>query len=235
MMPDDENNRETASGVQTLIDRIRDDGVKAANEKAARIVRDAKQEAADIIAKARKEAAEAESKASARIKAEDIAARESLQLAARDTSKDLGKRVRDSFERHLKRLVSAQLTDKEFIRKVILALAGEGAEEAVQDRPVEILLSEDLSKEIAEISADDAEAERKIRDFVLGVSGDSLREGIEFQIDPSTHNSVSVRVVGEHLQLDLNEDTISGFLVRHLLPRYRQIIEGKHDNTTPEE
>ena len=234
-MADDDSTQTTASSVQALIDRIRDDGVKAAKDEAARIVREAKEEAAAIIAKAKKEAGESEHAASARIAAEDIAARESLKLAARDAIKDLGTRVRDAFERHLKRFVSAQLTDKEFMRKVILALAGNAAEDAIRDRSVEILLSEELGREIASDKVEDVEAERRIRDFVLGISGESLREGIEFKLDPTVvADGVTVRIVGEDLQIDLNEDTVSGFLIRHLLPRYRRILEGQ-DNTEPPE
>ena len=235
-MAADDNTQTTASGVQTLIDRIRDDGVKAAKNEAARIVREAKEEAAAIIAKAKKEAGESEHAASARIGAEDIAARESLKLAARDAIKDLGTRVRDAFERHLKRFVSAQLTDKEFMRKVILALAGNAAEDAIRDRSVEILLSEELGREIASDKVEDVEAERRIRDFVLGISGESLREGIEFKLDPTVvADGVTVRIVGEDLQIDLNEDTVSGFLIRHLLPRYRRILEGPDDTELPED
>ena len=63
-MADDDSTQTTASGVQALIDRIRDDGVKAAKDEAARIVREAKEEAAAIMAKARKEAEESERAAS---------------------------------------------------------------------------------------------------------------------------------------------------------------------------
>ena len=119
MMPNDDSTQKTASGVQALIDRIRDDGVKAAREEAARIVREAKGEAAAIVAKAKRDGEETERVASARIVTEEIAAREALKLASRDAVKDLGTRVWVAFERHLKRLVSAQLTDTEFLRKVI--------------------------------------------------------------------------------------------------------------------
>ncbi len=228
-MPDTDTTEDAAHGVQALIDRIRDDGVQAARDEAARIVREAKEEAAAIVAKAKREAEETEHAASERIRLEDVAAREALQLASRDTIKELGTSVRDAFERHLKRFISAQTSDRKFMRKVILALAGKAAEETTMNRSVEILLSEDLGKEIAGDAAEDVEAERQIREFILGVSSESMREGIQFHVDPAIEDGVSVRVVGEDLQLDLNKDTISGFLIRHLLPRYREILEGKHD------
>ena len=121
------------------------------------------------------------------------------------------------------------------MRKVILALAGKAAQDTVRDRPVEILLSENLGKQIAGEPSDDADAERQIREFILGISGDSLREGISFQVDPSVGDGVSMRVVGEDLQLDLDDTTITRFLMRHLLPRYRQILQGKHDAETSDE
>jgi V/A-type H+-transporting ATPase subunit E len=33
-------------------------------------------------------------------------------------------------------------------------------------------------------------------------------------------------VVGEDLEIDLSEDAISKLLLKHLLPRYRSILEG---------
>ena len=82
------------------------------------------------------------------------------------------------------------------MRKVILALAGQAVEETIGDRSVEILLSEELGREIAGDKVEDAKAERRIRDFVLGISGESLREGIEFRLDPTIEDGVTVRIVG---------------------------------------
>jgi V/A-type H+-transporting ATPase subunit E len=227
-MTDPEEDNSTASGVQNLIDRIRGEGVKAGEEKAHRIVRDAEQKAANIVADAKSKAEESLADARARIAAEQSSAEESLKLAARDTIQELGENVRDAFTRQLKRFVSTQLEDREFLREVILALAGQTADETLKDKAVEILLSENLAGADAGADSSDEDAEARIRQFILSVSSESMREGIEFKLDPHAEQGVSVRVVDEELRIDLNEVTISDFLVRHLLPRYRRILAGEY-------
>jgi V/A-type H+-transporting ATPase subunit E len=227
-MTDPEEDNSTASGVQNLIDRIRGEGVKAGEEEAHRIVRDAEQKAANIVADAKSKAEASLADARARIAAEQSSAEESLKLAARDTIQELGENVRDAFTRQLKRFVSTQLEDSEFLREVILALAGQTADETLKDKAVEILLSENLAGADAGADSSDEDAEARIRQFILSVSSETMREGIEFKLDPHTEQGVSIRVVDEELRIDLNEVTISDFLVRHLLPRYRRILAGEY-------
>ncbi|MEM8955746.1 MAG: hypothetical protein AAGD22_16450 [Verrucomicrobiota bacterium] len=220
-----------ASGVQNLIDRIRGEGVKAGEEEAERILREAESKAATIVAEAKSEAAQSLSDARSKIDSEKNAAEESLKLAARDTIKELGENVREAFNRQLRRLISAELEDRNFLREVILALAGQTADETLKDKAVEILLSQHSSPAAAGSDSGDEEAEERIRKFILSVSGETLREGIEFKIDPQLEKGVSVRIVDEELQIDLNETTISGFLVRQLLPRYRRLLAGEYPET----
>lgn len=231
MADQDTDTGKAATGVQNLIDRIRDDGVKAGKEESARIIREAEHKAAAIIADAKAQARESLEEARSRIASERHSAEESLKLAARDTIKELGVDVRAAFERQLKRFVSAQLEDKEFLREVILALAGRTAAEAINDRAVQILLSENLVGDETDGTSGEAEAEERIRQFILSVSSESLREGVEFKLDSSVESGVSVRIVGEQLRIDLNDVTISDFLVRHLLPRYRRILTGEDSGT----
>jgi V/A-type H+-transporting ATPase subunit E len=230
-MTEPEEDNSTASGVQNLIDRIRGEGVKAGEEKAHRIVRDAEQKAANIVADAKSKAEASLADARARIAAEQSSAEESLKLAARDTIQELGENVRDAFTRQLKRFVSTQLEDREFLREVILALAGQTADETLKDKAVEILLSENLAGADAGADSSDEDAEARIRQFILSVSSESMREGIEFKLDPHAEQGVSVRVVDEELRIELNEVTISDFLVRHLLPRYRRILAGEYPDS----
>jgi V/A-type H+-transporting ATPase subunit E len=220
-----------ASGVQNLIDRIRGEGVKAGEKEAHRIVREAERKATAIIAEAKSNAEKTLADTRARIASEQQSAEESLKLAARDTIKELGVNVREAFNRQLKRFVSAQLEDREFLREVILALAGQTAAETLQNKAIEVLLSENLAGEQAGADSSDEDAEARIRQFILSVSSEAMREGIEFKLDPHVEQGVSVRVVDEELRIDLNEVTISDFLVRHLLPRYRRILAGEYPET----
>ena len=74
-----------ASGVQELISRLRDEGVKAGREKSDQILQDAREQASSIVAQAEAEAEEILSKARSEIEREKAAALESVRVAIRDT------------------------------------------------------------------------------------------------------------------------------------------------------
>ncbi len=70
------------------------------------------------------------------------------------------------------------------------------------------------------------ELERRAVEGVLGISSEMLREGVEIIPDSDVPGGARVRVVGENLEIDLTDDAISALLLKHLLPRYRRILDG---------
>ncbi len=72
-----------SDGVQNLIHRIRDEGIKAAREEAERIVHEARQQAAEIEASSKAEARARLEQADSQIADQRAAAAEALKLAAR--------------------------------------------------------------------------------------------------------------------------------------------------------
>lgn len=215
---------ETSSGVEALISRIRDQGVQAGREEADRVLTEAKQEAARTLEAARKEVETMRAAASAEIEAEKTAAMEALHMAERDTILELRTRVTDGFERHVRRLVSESTLDKEFIRTVVLVLAGHAADEFIRDKEAQILVSGSLGTDTDD--RDLQKARDVAREVTLGISADMLREGIELMPATDEHRGVRVRLVGEDVEVDLSEKAISEILLAQLLPRYRAITEG---------
>ena len=213
---------EQSSGVQELISRIRDDGVHAGENKAEEIIAEARREAARILAQAQSEADEIQSNSSAEIASNKSAALDALKLAARDTSLQLEAAVLASFEAHVKRLVAPVVYDGSFIRALLMVLAGQAAEEYPPDQELEILVSDMLAGKEDE----NAELDKTIRDSVLGISGNMLREGVEIIPSSQVSGGARVRVVGEDLEIDLTSEAISTLLLKHLLPRYRGILDG---------
>jgi V/A-type H+-transporting ATPase subunit E len=214
---------ETSSGVEALISRIRDQGVQAGREEADRVLSQAKREAAQTLEAARREVEAMRANASAEIEAEKTAAMEALRMAERDTILELRTRVTDGFERHVRRLVSESTLDTEFIRTVVLVLAGHAADEFVKDKEAQILVAasmdagnEQLTKEAIDVA----------REVTLGISADMLREGIELMRATDDHRGVRVRLINEDVEVDLSEKAISEILLAQLLPRYRAITEG---------
>lgn len=216
------NETPQASGVQALISRIRDDGVHAGQSKADEIIAQARQEATRLVTEAQAKADEARDKAAAEIASNHLAALEALKMAARDTRLQLEAEVTSAFEQHVKRLVTPVTHDGTFIRTLILALAGQAASQYPPDQELEILVS-DL---IAGREDENPELEERIKQGVLGISSEMLRDGIEIIPDSDIAGGARVRVVGENLEIDLTTDAISALLLKHLLPRYRSILDG---------
>ena len=215
------------SGVQELIRRLRDEGVEAGREKSDQILREAQEQASRIVAQANAEAEETLSKARREIETEKAAAIESLRVAIRDTELKMEAGLKAGFAARVKRLVSVELGDREFLRQVILAIAGMAAgDKTCGDKPVEILLPEDLFETDGKRTKLTEKGQDRIRRLVLGISGDMLREGVDLKPSKDIGGGIRIRLVGEDLEIDLSDQAISDLLLQNLLPRYRAIVSG---------
>jgi len=219
-----EQAEKTSSGVQELINRLRDEGVGAGRSEAERIVTEARGQAAALVSEARNECSALREQARIDIEQDREAAQQALRLAARDTVLELRDRVTRHFEQHVRRLVSQVSIDEDLVRSLILVLGGRVAEEVVRDRDAEIIVSQMLyDKAPAE---DDGSADERARRFILGITGTMLREGLELIPEDSLGGGAHVRVKGEDAEIDLSDEAVSALLIKHLLPRFQAILEG---------
>lgn len=212
----------TASlGVQELIDRIRNQGVQAAQAEADRLVRDARRQAQEIITEAKAEADAAQAKAQAEMEAYRQASIEALKLAARDTVLDLKARVTARFEEFVKRLVVSATRDKELVRSIVLVLAGHAAEEFIQDKEIEVRISSSLLEgQTGPVFKDEGKL------AILGLSSDMLREGLELVPDGDIEGGARVRLIQDKLEIDLSDRAIARMISQRLIPRFKAIMEG---------
>lgn len=212
------------SGVQALIDQIRDRGVRAAQEEAGRIVAEAKTQAAATRAKADAEAKSMVEAARAQIATERAAGAEAIRSAARDALLDLRSRVREAFEVHVRRLVSEQAEQSDFVRSLVLVLAGEAADQYINDHDAVIFVSS-ANADPGVSKPDDPAVDAKVVRAVLGATGVMLREGVSLRAADDFTGGARVRLVGEDLEIDMTDESLSRLLLKHLLPRYRAIVE----------
>jgi V/A-type H+-transporting ATPase subunit E len=216
-----------ASGVQELISRLRDEGVQAGREKSDQVLREAEEQASRMIAQAKAEAEEILSKGRSEIETEKTAAIESLRVAIRDTELKLEAELKADFAAHVKRLVSVEMRDVKFLRRVILAIAGLAAgDKAGEDKPVEVLLPKDLFETDEKDPKLTKKGQNGMRRLVLGISGDMLREGVDLIPSEDISGGIRIRLVGENLEIDLSDQAISDLLLKNLLPRYVAIVTG---------
>jgi V/A-type H+/Na+-transporting ATPase subunit E len=211
----------TSSGVQELIDRIRDQGVQAAQAEADGLLSQARQKATDIVAQAKAESEALHEKARAEIEAYRLASTDALRLAARDTVLDLKARVIARFEEFVKRLVISATRDKELVRSLVLVLAGHAADEFIKDKEIEVRLSDSLLK-----GQTGPVFEKEGKLAILGLSSDMLREGVELASDSDIEGGARVRLVKDKLEIDLSDRAISRMISQRMLPRFKAILEG---------
>ncbi len=211
----------TDTGVQALIDRIRDQGVQSANQEAARILAEAEAKASQLLAETQKQVEQLRAKAAADIAAEQAAAQEALKLSARDTVLRLKNVVAAAFETFVRRLVTTATQDRDLMKKLVLVLAGHSAEELIKDKQIQILLSDAIVT---------GQSDPKLRELgkqtILSLSSDMLREGVELIPSSSIEGGAKVRLVGEQLEIDLSDKAIAKMLADHLLPRFQAILTG---------
>jgi len=211
----------TDSGVQNLVDRIRDQGILAANEKANKILRDAEAKSAKLLTDAKLEVEKLRETARLEIEADHAAALEALKLSARDAMLQLKAKVSSEFEVFVQRLVTSATRDEQFIKAIVLVLAGHVQEELIEDKDIQIMLSESiltgkLSEELGE----------RAKQTILSLSSEMLRQGVELIPSSDIQGGANVRLVKDKLEIDLSDKAIASLLYQRMMPRFQAILEG---------
>jgi V/A-type H+-transporting ATPase subunit E len=179
-----------------------------------------------MVAEAKAEAEEIVQKARADMDVERTASQEAFKVAIRDTRLELGEELKAVFASHVRRLVSAELEDKDFLRQLLLTIAGRAAAAVPEGQPFEVLVCQDVIESSDECKAVSENSKEALRHFVLGVSGEMLREGVELRPSGNVDAGIRIRLVGEDVEIDLTDKALSNLILKHLLPRYRKIVQG---------
>ena len=221
-----ENQNKTSSGVQELIDRLRDEGVSEGEQQAQEILQKANDEADKILNEARQEAEKIRSTVIEEIDAQQTAAHEALRLAFRDTELKLKQEMVAQFSAQVKRIVSLELQDEKFIKQIILTLAGQAQSVYDTTTPLEILLSPQLFEGKGEQSEEEKNIHDKFEHFIRAVSGEMLREGIELKLAHGQEAGIRLQVKNQDIEIDLTDEKLSQLLIKYLSPKYREFLEG---------
>ncbi len=221
---------ETAPGVPTgvkeLIARLRDEGVKAGKKEADRLIQEAWKEAQQVMKEARTEARELREQSHKEIEAERTAAKEAIHMAFRDTELKVKSELKSAFEQHVRRLVTAELEDKDVLKGLILQIAGRVAPIIEPDQAMEISISKKWSEAQGESDAFTQEGKDYLGKAILGITRDMLREGVDLVSAEEQEVGLHVKLVGKDVEIDLSDKVLSDLLLKFLTPRYRAIVAG---------
>ena len=223
---DERGEQAVSHGVEELIDRLREEGVKAGRSEAEAIVADAESRARWLIEQAQDEAANLVDKARADARALTASADDALQVAARDMLLSLRERLTHRFAGEVRRLVGEQMHDTELLQRLILEIAGEQREAIGEEQAIEVLLPR-KALELDELRKDPGELqEGELTSFVLGVTDGMLRDGVVFRIADDDDEGITARLVDDEINVEVTAQAVTTLLLEHLQPRFRALLEG---------
>jgi V/A-type H+/Na+-transporting ATPase subunit E len=217
-------NPKESSGVEELIGRLRQQGVEEGKAEADELMEqtrlraeqhldDARREADALLQQAREEAAQTKR-----------AGEEAVQLAVRDAILRLKSAMVDQFADRVRRLVTQELEDGDFLKQLILEIGGRSAPSTAQSAklllPEDVVGLEQLRRNPEEVK------EGTLSHFVATVTKDMLREGLEIGTRDDRSAGIRIQLQEEDIEIELTDQAIAELLLRHLVPRFRAIMEG---------
>ncbi len=220
------NPAQVASGVEALIDRLRNEGVVSGRTQGEQLVKEAQERADSIVKQAQDKASQIVNQA--REEAENLkrAGQESLEIAFRDTNLALKTELMQKFTGEVQRLVGAETKKPELLQKLILEVASGVTEEVTQAQEVEVLLPRKVAG-LEELSRNPEELEQGILTYFVRLIGrDMLREGVNFGVSKDNQGGLKLRLVDREVVLDLSDQAIADAILEHLQPRFRALLEG---------
>jgi len=210
-----------SSGVQQLIDRLHEEGVAKGQDEADGLIAAARRQAALTLDDARREADEIVAEATSDAGRTRAAAEDAIRLACRDATLSLTDELREDFVRKLRNLVGHTLQDTDFLKQLILEIARRAVPaESAGPQNVLLLNADSPGGESAPSLDDDS-----LNQFVLSLGGEALREGLTFKTADSDVPGVRLQIVDEDVEIDLTTETLTHYLLKHLSPKLRAIIQ----------
>jgi V/A-type H+-transporting ATPase subunit E len=217
-----------SSGVNNLIRRLREEGVSEGKTEADRIIAEARARAAQIIKEAEQKAEQVTTEARREAEAFTTGGEDALRIAMRDTILALKGQLSDLVSDQVKRLISREMQQEDFLIRLILEVAGKVRSQSGLDKEknVEVLLPtslvgiEDLRKNPLELR------EGTLSHFIVSVANDVLREGFVLRNDDGIESGIRLYLKDKDVLIDLSDESVASVLLEHLQPRFRAILEG---------
>ncbi len=221
-----DNGVHASSGVEALIEQLREQGVRTGQQEASRLIEEAEHRADWLLSQARQEAEQLV--ANARREAEHLrkAGEDALRIAARDMNLEVKESLGKSFTDQVERLVSQQMDNPEFLQRLIIELVGKSRVDMGLDAidKVELLLPRTFIG-LEELRRNPSEyRDGQLSKFVQSLTAEQLREGLSIRLHEG--KGIKVSLVGQEIEVDLSSAAISQLLLKHLQPRFRAILEG---------
>ncbi len=217
-----------SSGVEQLIERLKNEGIAAGQEKAEKIVSDAQKRAEWIVKEAELEAERLLKQVRQQSNEFRQAGEDALKLAARDTVIKLRDTLLNSFDQEVARIINEKMTDMELLEQIILSFAATVREKTAMDDSQDILirLPENVSG-VEELKQNPEELQKgALSSLARAIASGMLRKGVRLEIDPELQGGIFIRLENEKIEIDFSDQAVANILLAHLQPRFRALLQG---------
>ena len=192
--------------LDSLIEKIKADGVDAAKKQAEEIIATANKDADEIIKKAKDKAAQYEKNAESEAKSYQKNAEIAIKQAARDTVLVLKEKITAILEQALLTDIDKTM-NKDFLKDLIVKIAGVWA----KDGDVEVLVNGvDIDALMAELKS---------------ALGNSVKSTIEVKLDRKISKGFRIGKKGDNLFYDFTDESILEALRIFLNPKLAEILK----------
>lgn len=214
-----------SSGVQQLINRLRDEGVHEGEKQREQLLQEAKAKATAMLEQAGADAKRIREQSQAEADKIRSASEAALQLAVRDAAMKLREEISNRLASELRELVARQLESSDFLKKALLEVTRRSSPDASQGRtrvllPDKVLRVEDLRQDPEELENGSLTA------FAVKLAKEVLSRGIEIAPGPDNRPGIRIDLVDQDIRIDMTDEAVSQLLLKHLTPRFRALMAG---------
>ena len=198
--------------LNSLIEKIKQDGIKQASKKSEEIIQQAEEQKRAIIQEAEEKAGRIIKEAQEQANKLEDNSNKAITQAVRDVTLSLKQEIKNLFDTILKREIQTALSD-DFIQELIL-------------RIVEVLpKGKEAGLEIS-LSQQD---KKRLEGIVLSSLKKEFAQGITFKVNPNINKGLYIGLKDEGFHYDFTDQAILEILKEHLRPFIVKIIDKQKD------
>ena len=196
-----------AEELKSLIEKIQEEGVKVAKEKASNIENEARRQAQAILEKARQEAQKLIADAQEKVAKEEEAGRLALKQAGRDSIISLRKEITATLDRVIAAAIKDALEPEELVKIISRLIQEQG-----QRHREGIIIS--LNKE---------DAQRLEKDF-LDALKEELKKGITLKISEDIQAGFLISFDAGRSLFDFTDKALADYLGSYVKPKLGEML-----------
>lgn len=192
--------------LDSLIEKIRKEGIEEAQQNADQILKDAKQKAAAIVAQAQNEAEKIVADGKKQVEQYKVTAEVDLKQSARNIELLLKEKINSLFDAVFKRQVAAEMKPS-FLKEMILKIVGSWA----KDSKTAIVLNEKDKNELETV-------------LFSGLTAD-LKQSIQIRVSNDIASGFRIGLKGNQVYYDFSDESIAEVLKSLINPKLKEILE----------